>query len=53
MVRAKVRDTEFRMAFWYARSADGLDIGICLGALTLELCQTGVFHEVLQGGVFC
>ena len=52
MVRAKVRDTEFRMAFWYARSADGLDIGICLGALTLELCQTGVFHGVLQGGVF-
>ena len=52
MVRAKVRDTELRMAFWYARSAEGLDVGVCLGALTLELCQTSVFHGGLQMDAF-
>ena len=53
MVRAKVRDTDPRMAFWYAKSADGLDIGISLGALTLGLCQTIFFHGLLQIEVVC
>ena len=52
MVRAKVRDTELRMAFWYARSADGLEVGVCLGALTLELCQTSVFSWGAPNGYF-
>ena len=42
MVRAKVRDTELKIAFWYAKSTAGFDIGVCLGALTPELCQTDV-----------
>ena len=53
MVRAKVRDTELRMAFWYARSAEGLGVGVCFGDLTLELCQTGVFRGALQMNTFC
>ena len=52
MVRAKVRDTDPRMAFWYARSADGFDEWLCIGDLTLELCQTDAHVEVLQAGSF-
>ena len=43
MVRAKVRETELRMAFWYARSAGGFVAGLCLDGLTVELCQTETF----------
>lgn len=53
MVSAKVRDTEPSIAFWYARSAEGLDVRGCFGALTLELCQTGVLLGMIQIGTVC